>query len=364
MISEKAFNDVFHHQIVKKGTLIMSFKLTIGRISKLGIDACHNEAIISIYPKPNINQDYLGYYLSQIDYSDQQDRQVKGNTLNQAKIDKIPVLIPPLSEQITISSVLNGIKQQIDIENSCLSASKELKRAVMRELFTQGLRGEAQIETEIGLVPESWELKSLSNLCTISSGGTPPKSETAFWEGTIPWVSGKDLKKNRLTDVFDHITEDAAERYSKVAKPGSVLVLVRGMGLAKSFALSLIEKPMAFNQDVKALTPGFELTGPFLMSALTFLGPRMLQKLSTAAHGTKTLNQDDICSFQIPLPPLPEQREIVEILDAIDRKIELHKQKKALLEELFKSLLHKLMTGEVRVADLNLSAIEKVEVGD
>jgi type I restriction enzyme S subunit len=72
------------------------------------------------------------------------------------------------------------------------------------------------------------------------------------------------------------------------------------------------------------------------------------------------------CAFlrgmPIPFPPtLEEQNEIVEILDAIDRKINLHKRKKAVLEELFQSLLHKLMTGEIRVADLDLSAIQKME---
>lgn len=64
-------------------------------------------------------------------------------------------------------------------------------------------------------------------------------------------------------------------------------------------------------------------------------------------------------AFPCLLPPLPEQHEIVEILDAIDRKIELHKKKKALLEELFTSLLHKLMTGEIRVDELDLSALGK-----
>jgi len=58
------------------------------------------------------------------------------------------------------------------------------------------------------------------------------------------------------------------------------------------------------------------------------------------------------------LPALAEQREIVAVLDAVDRKIDLHRRKKAVLEELFKALLHKLMTGEIRVADLDLPAIE------
>jgi len=98
-----------------------------------------------------------------------------------------------------------------------------------------------------------------------------------------------------------------------------------------------------------------------LMNVLSANDQRMRQKTSTAAHGTKRLSRDDIDFFPIPLPSLAEQAEIVEILDAIDRKIDLHKRKKALLEELFKSLLHKLMTGEIRVEDLDAAALEGAE---
>jgi type I restriction enzyme S subunit len=75
-----------------------------------------------------------------------------------------------------------------------------------------------------------------------------------------------------------------------------------------------------------------------------------------------TLNLDDIENFKVPCPSDPaEANEIVEILLALDRKIDLHKRKRAVLEELFRSLLHKLMTGEIRVADLELSALDAVE---
>ncbi|RCN56805.1 hypothetical protein C4900_13690 [Acidiferrobacter thiooxydans] len=62
--------------------------------------------------------------------------------------------------------------------------------------------------------------------------------------------------------------------------------------------------------------------------------------------------------WPVPIPALDEQRDIVAILDAIDRKIDLHRKKRVTLEELFKTLLHKLMTGEIRVDDLDLSALD------
>jgi type I restriction enzyme S subunit len=77
--------------------------------------------------------------------------------------------------------------------------------------------------------------------------------------------------------------------------------------------------------------------------------------------GQPLVTQGMINEHSFPLPSLDEQREIVAIIDAIDRKIDLHKRKKAVLEELFKTLLHKLMTGEIRVADLDLSPLKPAE---
>ena len=98
-ITQAAFENIFRGEVVRAGTLIMSFKLTIGRVATLGIDACHNEAIISIYPKAGVDQRYLGYYLSQVDYNALQDRQVKGNTLNKEKSTGSGSGYPPLTNK-------------------------------------------------------------------------------------------------------------------------------------------------------------------------------------------------------------------------------------------------------------------------
>jgi type I restriction enzyme S subunit len=105
-----------------------------------------------------------------------------------------------------------------------------------------------------------------------------------------------------------------------------------------------------------------EFSGTYIRSAIYSAKERLLSRIVPSAHGTMTLNLDDIETFKVPCPSdQAEANEIVEILLGLDRKIDLHKRKRAVLEELFKSLLHKLMTGEIRVADLDLSALETAE---
>lgn len=357
-VSEVAFKDVFRERIIPAGTLLMSFKLTIGRVATLGVPACHNEAIIAIYPRQGVDQRYLGYFLSQVDYTDHQDRQIKGNTLNQSKIDQIQVALPPAEEQVRIADVLDRCRLGIDTERSAEATAQELKQAAMRELFTRGLRGEAQKETEIGLVPGSWESRTVLELCEIWSGGTPRKSVAEYWNGSIPWVSGKDLKLPALDDTIDHLSTAGVKDGSRLAPESAVLLLVRGMGLAKDLPVAVINRPMAFNQDVKALVSRGEYSGQFLRSAIYAGKDRMLSQIVPSAHGTMTLNLNDVETFKVACPTDPDEAtEIVAILDALDRKVALHRQKRAVLEELFRSLLHKLMTGALRVADLDLSAL-------
>jgi type I restriction enzyme S subunit len=86
-----------------------------------------------------------------------------------------------------------------------------------------------------------------------------------------------------------------------------------------------------------------------------------LKKLASRGVSQANISASKLRDFAIPIPPtVDEQGEIVAILDAIDRKIDLHKRKRAVLEDLFKALLHKLMTGEIRVADLDLSALAQL----
>ena len=88
-----------------------------------------------------------------------------------------------------------------------------------------------------------------------------------------------------------------------------------------------------------------------------------MKKLDSGA-ANPALNRNFLHNETISWPEPDEQREIVAILDAIDHKIDLHKRKKAVLEQLFRSLLHKLMTGEIRVADLDLSALRDGAAAD
>ena len=139
-ISEFAFENTFKNNFVSKGTLLMSFKLTVGKVSILGIDAVHNEAIISIYPGKEVLQDYLFITLPVFVTLVATTSAIKGKTLNKSKIKEIPILVPSLEEQKEIVRVVNELFQEIDNLSSKLALASTLKEdfstSALRELTT------------------------------------------------------------------------------------------------------------------------------------------------------------------------------------------------------------------------------------
>lgn len=323
--------------------------------------------VIPLHPQSEEHDPrFLFFYLLHPDVRSYVAERMEGSTGRQRVPENVLLDLPIPSfkkdEQRCIADCLEAIQQARAAELKCERIAQSLKRAAMQTLFTRGLRGETQKETEIGLVPESWQPRTLFDLCEIQSGGTPRKSVAGYWIGEIPWASGKDLKVPTLHDTIDHVSQEGVEAGSRIAPANAVLILVRGMGLAKDLPVAVISRPMAFNQDLKALVSRGEFPGTYIRSAIYCAKDRLLSRIVPSAHGTMTLNLDDIESFKVPCPTDPtEAYEIVAVLDAIDRKIDLHKRKRAVLDELFKALLHKLMTGEIRVADLDLSALEPVK---
>ena len=183
-----------------------------------------------------------------------------------------------------------------------------------------------------------WRDTTLGEVTDFLSGGTPSKSRVDYWNGSIPWVSAKDMKQFRLDDSEDHVTEDGASNGTRLAPAGSVLLLVRGMTLLNDLPICVISQSMTFNQDVKALRPNENVTDDFLPYLLLGNKDRLLSRVDLAGHGTGSLNSDELKSLEIGLPPLPEQRAIAHILGTLDDKIELNRHRNKTLEAMARAL--------------------------
>jgi len=126
--------------------------------------------------------------------------------------------------------------------------------------------------------------------------------------------------------------------------------------LAKTVPVALAEVPMAINQDMKAIVPGPRLRSDFLLYALETFRDNLFKKVGRSGHGTATLMGHEVAAFKIPLPDLQPQEEIASAIENIDLKKEHHEQKRAQLQDLFRTLLHELMMAKTRVHELEMPA--------
>ena len=269
--------------------------------------------------------------------------------LSRSRLAALHVPQPRLDEQHAIVAVLARVRDAIKSHDQSIALALELKRAAMQTLFTRGLRGEAQKETEIGPVPESWEVLTLGETARLERGRFMhrPRNEPRFYGGATPFVQTGDVVRSggRIREFIQTLNEDGVA-ISRVFPAGTILITIA----ANIGFTGILQFDSACPDSLVAITPNQSLNIEFLEY---FFQTQQEEMDKLAPKGTqKNINIQFLTPWPIVVPPDGEQREIVAILDAIDRKIDLHRRKRAVLEDLFKTLLHKLMTGEVRVGDL------------
>ncbi len=305
---------------------------------------------------------FLFFYLLHPDVRHYVAERMEGSTGRQRVPDYVllDLPIPELEpdEQKAVADAVETLHKAISAEAACEETARDLKRAAMRALFTKGLRSEAQKETEIGPVPESWELGSLGTHFSVVSGGTPSRRNPAFWHGgEIPWVKTTEVNYCVIRETEEHITPAGLiGSAAKLLAPGTLLMAMYGQGVTRG-KVAILGIEAACNQACAAIRPS---SGAIETRFLYHFLVSRYEEIRQLAHGgqQQNLNLEIVRGLSICFPPeKAEQNEIVAILDAIDRKIDLHRRKCAVLDELFKALLHKLMTGEIRVADLDLSGL-------
>ena len=316
---------------------------------------------------PGQDHRFLFFYLLHPDVRHFTAERMEGTTARQRVPDDVFLDLPfprfNEGDQIAIADALEHVHKGHALCVNHERVLRGLKTVTMRELFTRGLRGEPQKETEIGSVPKSWRIVRLGAIGKIGNGTTPNRRHAAYWAGgTTPWITSGRMYERHIAGGDVCVTPVALRECSlPLLRPGAVLIAIVGQGKTLGHCAVLdveatISRHVGFVQpDEAVVSPGFLRS--FLESRYEDLRQLASGNGSTRAALTCAMLRD----VWVPVPELGEQREIVTILDAIDRKIALHQQKRAVLDELFKSLLHKLMTGEIGVADLDLSALPALE---
>ena len=321
-------------------------------INNLGWIACTTHYDVYKVNEKIVDIKFLWYYLRspvfrRKIYDDLKYRGIKKEA-NYKYLKNVKLELPPIEEQHKIVYVLDTIKYAIKLQDMLLNTLTGLKRAVMNRLFTKGLDpNQPTKQTEIGEIPAHWKVVKLGEILS-------KRNET---------ILPREAQKLGLIYVgLEHIDSGTPFLYrwdspSKVKSlknkfyPGDILYGKLRPYLDKAV---IAEYKGVCSTDILVLKVNHVKANPYFIVYLLHTD-RFLKYATSSMKGVNhpRITWNDIREFRVALPPLNEQEKIASIMIKIDEKIKLIRQKKDLLEELFSSMLYELMSGLIRVANLN-----------
>ena len=276
-----------------------------------------------------------------------------------ASLQAFKLHVPPLAEQRKIAEVLRLVQRAMEQQEQLIALTTELKKALLHQFFTQGLRGEPQKQTEIGPVPESWDVVELGDVISESPKNGLYKHNTAYGSGTlILRINDFSNDGDEVFTASHRVAIDAGETQLYALREGDIVTnRVNSLShLGKTALIGKLEEPMVFESNMMRFRVAKSLAIPSYVLRLLNSPVCKKQFLGTAkrAVGQASINQGNLRAVKLPLPSVSVQRELVTILDTVIRKIDIHQRKCAALTAMFRTMLHELVTAELRVHDLDL----------
>lgn len=204
----------------------------------------------------------------------------------------------------------------------------------------------------VGGIPEGWALGRVDDNFRSWGGATPSTSDSRFWDGSIPWISSKDVKKPRITSGTHFVTETALEKSRlRVCPRGSVLVVIRSGVLVHTLPVAITDGEVVINQDLKAFVSPNLTMNEWLALALRALAPNILEANRKDGTTVQSIRFDQLKDLRLAIPPLAEQRRIVARVEALLGRVQAARARlakvPALLKRFRQSVLAAACSGEL-----------------
>jgi len=280
-------------------------------------------------------------------------------TIDQQALKKCPVVLPKLIEQKAIAKALSDMDELIVSLEKLIAKKRDIKTATMQQLLTGKKRllgfgkGKGYKQTELGKIPEDWDVQNIGSFTDCTAGGTPSTTVTAYWGGDNPWMSSGELHLKQVKDVEARITDLGLKNSSTKYVPRlCVLMGLAGQGKTRG-TVAVNEIELCTNQSIAAIFPSDKHNTYFLFYNLETRYEE-LRGMSTGDGGRGGLNLTIIRKIRIAMPSIEEQESIVSVLLDIDKEIECLGQRLHKTKAIKQGMMQELLTGRTRLVSSNI----------
>ena len=263
--------------------------------------------------KHNEDPKYLSYALSTLDAQKQKSKgKVKSKVVHSSvpDIKAIRVPVPPLPVQREIVRMLDNFTE----------LTEGLNRELAAELTARKKQYAYYRDKLLDKPHSSTKIITIGELGSWSGGKTPSMDNSDYWEdGTMPWITSKDMKVSTLEDTEDHITTKAIKEASMTVYPSNGIAVVTRSGILKhTLPVAYVPFETTVNQDIKMLVAGEGVLPRYAFHAIQGKSPDILAKAKKQGGTVDSLEFKKFLDYEIPLPSLEVQKRLVEVLDNFD----------------------------------------------
>ena len=311
------------------GTVLFSFKLSIGKVGITVVPLFTNEAIAAIEPKEqeSLNKYYLMEVLREVGKTVEGNAAVMGVTLNKKSLAELKIPLPPLGEQKRIAEILGGVANAIHTVEQQIETANQLEKS----LFNQFRRQYSALCSPI------------KNICKVQTGATPSRKNSAYYDGGIPWVKTGEVNGGKIEETEEYITELAVQETNCRKFPiGTILVAMYGQGATRG-KVGILNCAAATNQACAALIALACEDQEYIFAVLR----NCYDELRNLGRGgtQPNLNLTLVKEFEIPWPEEFAREEFSQKWRELDNLRHLLHRKLSLLQELQKSLATRAFAG-------------------
>ena len=334
------------------GSILMSSRATIGERCINNVPMATNQGFKSLVCKSEVNNEFIYYYVDIL-----KERLIglaSGSTfleVSKKVVEDIKIAIPNLKEQEKIALILSTVDEQIDNVDALIEKKKELKKGLMQTLLIKGIGHTKFKKTEIGEIPEEWEVRRLEDICDDITIGMVKTMTKFYVDNGVPLIRNSDIKENTIkTDSMVYLDKEFSRaNQSKCLNIGQIVTVHTGdIGTS-----AVIEENMQGAQGFATLntTVNKSIINEYYLC--WYLNSDICKNQAysfSTGDGRNNLNLKDFVNILAIVPSsIEEQKKIVFILNSISRKIQEYENKKQKLEELKKGLMQQLLSGRIRV---------------
>ncbi len=314
---------------IPKDTLIMSFKLSIGKTAITSDEMYSNEAIMAFLPNGKCETDnsFLYHLFSNKDWSEGSNKAVKGITLNKASLSEAKIPLPPLATQKHIATVLDKCTEVIKKHKLMLEKYDTLIKSRFIEMFGDPVQN-----------PMGWRKKLLSETAVIITGNTPSRADKNNYGTYLEWIKTDNITSNTfITTASEYLSEEGAKK-ARIVDIGSILMACIAGSLKSIGKVALTDRKVAFNQQINAVIPKsynslflyclFKLSKTYIENAVDIMLKGILSK-------------GKLEKLEFILPPLALQEKFASFVQAVDAQKAKAQKSLEKAEILYKALMQR-----------------------